>query len=459
MARQKITFADEETRPNLSEADLVKLFFVRKDISDLSAADRAALLQKVNSFGLVAIRHDTIHLLLCLMHEARLIDQPRFLNEVFLPWCGLKRRTADHRRRIGDELARLAEFPEGSREEAMHVANLYRNIVSDLFDPYLTLAVACFQFLEAKFTDIQAADLGNGERTKYEYLLSRVKKIYGGGKTFLSGYDPRVRNAISHSGTNGVTYREGEVVFKEISRGAEVSVSTVEWSFDELCTRTLELLECVQSLDICAEIFGLDCTDTLQDSYESFRLACLHALTAEQRAGIRAFHEERLERLRTAEDVSWGDRFKYLTATLFANCGERGMAALTVKVSVEQKLLGVVVPAAPFDAAKDDELAAKAHPLLRYAVLARAVYGTMFDKFLVETADEPAGTPRLAVLTTGAELDAYADERAGLLDLVNDSAWFLAGKRFGFEVNFQSVAAAEAASPNEPFPRKNGRLH
>lgn len=449
-----MTFANDELRPKLTEADLTKLFFVRKDLSDLSAEDRQALLGKINSLGLVAIRLDTLHLLLCVMHDARRLDGPRFIREVFLPWVGLKQKTAAHRRRIGDELARLGGFAEGSKEEAAHAVNIYRNIVSDLFDPYLTLVYACFQFVEGKFTDIQAADLGNSERTKYDYLLSRVNKIYAGQKTFLSGYDPRVRNAVSHAGSSGVSYGGGKVVFKNITRGVPPKVETVEWTHDELFTRTLELLECIQSLDICEEIFGLDCTDAIRDNYETFRQAALHALTPEKRAAIRAEQDERFERLRTSPDLSWDEKMKGLSAVLFANCGDRGMAVKGVKSSTDRKALAVVVPAESFDAAKDGELLAKAHPLPRYAVLARSVFGKMFDAFRVETTDEPPGTPRLAVVIRGEELDAYAEERAGLVDLMNDSAWFLDGKRLGLAVDFAAVAAAEGASPDEPFPRK-----
>jgi hypothetical protein len=34
-----MTFTDDELRPKLTEDDLTKLFFVRKDLSDLSAED------------------------------------------------------------------------------------------------------------------------------------------------------------------------------------------------------------------------------------------------------------------------------------------------------------------------------------------------------------------------------------------------------------------------------------
>jgi hypothetical protein len=448
-------FSSDELLPRLTEDDIKKLFFVRKDLFDLSDRDRKVLLAKINSLGLVAIRLDTLHLILCVMHDARRVNELRFINEVFLPWCGLKQRTADHRRRIGDELGRVATFPQGSVDEAMHVANVYRNIVADLFDPYLTLVFASFQFVEGKFTTIQAADLGAGERTKYDYLLKRVNKIYGGQRTLLSGYDPRVRNAVSHPGSSGVLYRNGKVVFKNISRGASVTAETVEWTIDELLQRTLELIECIQSLDICEEIFGLDCTDVIQNNYESSRRAALYALTSEQRAGIRLDQDDRLQQIRTATDMTWAERLRELSDILVANYDRREMRITSVRVSSDRKVLALEVPTDPFDPLKDDELLNAAAPLIRYAILARSVFGEMFGSFDVVTGSVISSPPSLVVRTSGDELDAYINERAGLVDLLNDSSWFVNGQRIEFQVDFTTVAADEAASPDEPFPRKH----
>jgi hypothetical protein len=449
-----LTFAYGEHRLNLTRDDVTKLFFVRNDLSELTDDDWTTLLAKINSVGLIDIRLDTIHLLLCVMHDARRIDETRFIKEVFLPWYGLKRRTADHRRRIGDELVRLGSFREGSVEDAMHAVNVYRNIVSDLFDPYLTLIFACFQFVEGGFTDIRAADLGNGERTKYDYLSSRVRKVFGDRKTVLSGYDPRVRNAISHTGSSGVAYRNGKVVFKNISRGVPVRVETVEWTYGELWTRTLQLIECIQSIDVCVEIFGLDCTDTFRNNTELLHHVVLHALTAEERAAARAIEDKRFERLRSAPDMSWDEKLKALSADLFSVCGDRGMPVDRVGVIADHRVLAVAVPTQPFDPAKDDDLFEVALPLPRYAVLARMVFGRMVDVFQIEATGTPAGTPRLTVRIHGEAIDAYADEHAGLVDLLNDSAWMLDGKPLGVGIDFSSIAAAEAKSPDEPLPRK-----
>ena len=152
-------FDPKDLHPGYTVEEIEKLFFLRKDLSDLSEQDKDALLAKVNSLGLKDIRIDTAYILLCVMHEARAINQPRFLKEVFLPWQELRQKTRPHSERIGEELSRIGEFELGSVEEAAHAANVYRNIVSDLFDPYLTLVVACFQFKDGKFSNLEDADL------------------------------------------------------------------------------------------------------------------------------------------------------------------------------------------------------------------------------------------------------------------------------------------------------------
>src|SRR5262249_8271026 len=153
-----------------------------------------------------------------------------------------------------------------------------------LFDPYLSLIVACFQFKEGSFTTLEDADIGHGERTKYDYLLKQVNAIYAGKQTFLSGYDPRVRNAISHSGARGVTYLPDRVVFRNIKRATPPVVETVTWTFDELQLRVMQLLECIVSIEVAAEVFGLDCTPVIGADFETYTQFVLHAVPPELRA-------------------------------------------------------------------------------------------------------------------------------------------------------------------------------
>jgi hypothetical protein len=259
----------------------------------LSEEDKQRLLDRVNSVGRKEIRLETVHILLCVMHEARETDQTEFLNEIFIPWHGLRRKTRPHFDRICDELVRIGEFEPGSVEEATHAVNVYRNIVSDLFDPYLSLIVACFQFKEGTFSGLDNADLGQGERSKFDYLAARTNAIFNGQPNFLSGYDPRVRNAISHSGAHGVTYGVGRVVFKNIKRGTPAIVETVQWTVEELQFRVIQLLECIQSIDVTVDIFGIDCSEVIQSDTNTLLRLWHHALSRESKKQL----ESRQDRL------------------------------------------------------------------------------------------------------------------------------------------------------------------
>jgi hypothetical protein len=123
----------------------------------------------------VDLRASNITVLLPLLHEARGKDEKAFWINLFLPWISIQSSVRVNRDRIPDEFARIADFKPGSRELLVHLVNIYRNIVSDLLDPYMTLLVACFQFIEGEFTSLKNANVGLGERNKAKYLESRIK--------------------------------------------------------------------------------------------------------------------------------------------------------------------------------------------------------------------------------------------------------------------------------------------
>lgn len=447
-------FDPKDLNPDYTPEEIEKLFFLRKDLSDLSKQEKEVLLAKVNSPGLKEIRIDTVYILLCVMHEARAIDQPRFLKEVFLPWQQLRRKTRPHFERIGEELSRICEFEPGDIKEAAHAVNVYRNIISDLFDPYLTLVVACFQFKEGVFSSLEDADLDQGERNKCEYLIARVNEVHKGQPNFLSGYDPRVRNAISHSGASGITYLVGQVVFKNIKRGTPAVVETVTWSFDELQYRVIQLLECIQSIEVASEIFGLDCTEAIVADIDTYCQFVLHAIPPERRAELRVRHDRLVEKIRADEKVPLEKKQEALSQALFYNYSVRNMWCRVVGFSSSESGVMVEVPAAPIDLNNDQQIRDRALELARYAILARSIFGEMYDAVSVFETDETRRRYQLAVRISGKDLDGYIDEQVGLLDLLNDSTWTLEGQPLGIQVDFKAVEQAEQASAKAPFPRK-----
>lgn len=103
--------------------------------------------------------------------------------------------------------------------------------------------------------------MGPGERNKAEYLESRIKRVDPENR-LLSGYDPIVRNVVTHAGSHGVVYSESAVLFRDIKRGVPAVVNTVEWSHDTLISKIVRLYECI-SIDAAVNVFGVDCGELL----------------------------------------------------------------------------------------------------------------------------------------------------------------------------------------------------
>lgn len=449
-----MSYKDDELVAGYTVEEVVKLFFLRAGLDDLSPDEKSQLLAKLNRIGFAQIRLDTVHLLLCVMHEAREKDQDRFLNEVFLPWCGLRQHTRSHFEHIAAELVRIGEFTPGSTEESAHCADLYRRIVSDLFDPYLSLVVACFQFNEGSFTNMEVSDLGQGERNKYEYLAARVDRYFGNDPSFLSGYDPRVRNAMSHTGAAGVTYMPDQIVFKNIKRANPPTAETVVWTLDELQHRVLQLLECLQSVEAAVEIFGLDIGEAIPQDFTTYSQFVLNALSPGQRTQLREHMNEVLQAVRHAAELTVEQRTSELMRVLSYNLQIRQMDLRSVRLRNDRKAVCLDVPVDTIDTSGDGQILDRVCELTRYAIVARAIFGDLFDPVVITETNDDGAPCQLVGEFAGGLLNEYADEKAGLVDLLNDGKWWLDRKPLGIEVDFDVIKQVEHSQVARPFPRK-----
>ncbi|MGE8423395.1 MAG: hypothetical protein ACN6PI_11230 [Sphingobacterium siyangense] len=172
-----------------------------KDICDENFSSEIAGKQLINE-------------ILGLFHEALETDDKAFLGKVFFENQKYLRLTYDHQdfifRQWDDIKTRTDQM---DRCMQMQLVNLYRNIVSDLFDPYLSIIIAAIRFKEGTFSSFNHANLSAGEFQKVQYASSRLK-----GTHMFSGYVPIIRNAISHSGTHSIVYRAEYIVFRKIQR-------------------------------------------------------------------------------------------------------------------------------------------------------------------------------------------------------------------------------------------------
>ncbi|WP_425395409.1 hypothetical protein [Aeoliella sp.] len=449
-------FQPNDILPEYDVEAVEKLFFVRQDLSDLDEPSKQQLLTKLNSLGLKQTRYDNVQILLCTMHEARQLDESRFINDLFLPWFALRTKTGPHLERIARELSRVSEFEPGSVEEATHLVNIYRNQVADLFDPYMTLLVACFQFIEGKFTTLCDADLTNGERTKSEYLTKRINSLFT-GETFLSGYDPLVRNAISHAGSRGITYLSDRVVFKNIKRETPPRIETVDWTFDELQKRILQLMESVVSIEAGVEIFGLDCSSLISADFSTQLNFAFHALSPQQVEEWKSRGEETLAKIRDADNADDQAKQEALSHMLFYNLRVRDMECIGTRFSSEKLAVCVDVPIIALDVDDDSQLLARLSDLIRYAILARSIFGEMYSEVLVTETSADRKQHRILGQFKGTELSDWIEEHAGIVDLLNNSAWSLDGKPLGVEVDFEKLSESELTSPDMPFPRYDAK--
>lgn len=392
----------------------------------------------------------TIEYLLLSMHQACDQDRSGYLAKVFLPWFGLKRRLEPQILRIVDDIARGDEINEHSNDYAAHVANkVYRPLVSDVFDPYMTLLVATYAFIEGTFVDIETSNLGALERSKAEIVESRIRRS-GGPADLLDGYDPIVRNALSHTGSDGVLYDPGSVVFRSIKRGSPPVVEARRWTHDELHAHVIALIELVMSVDAAVEIFGLDNEDAMSEGQVRDRFI-FHALDSKQRRALSASVSEELVRIRRTETIPLTERFELLGRILFQQCAERNIACGSVGFNYEQKACIVTVPV-PATPVSDDEIREQVMLLIRYLVLARSVFGEMFERFMVD--GEAGGATVIRISLEAGPLDEYIAENAGLIDLIGDAQIWFEGRPLTLAPDFAAVAAAEDTMIGPRLPRR-----
>jgi hypothetical protein len=386
------------------------------------------------------------------MHEARDTGSKNFWIELFLPWISIQSSVRAHHDRILDELARIGDFKHDSQEFLIHLVNLYRSIVSDLLDPYMTLLVACFQFIEHEFTNIRHANVGSGERNKVEYLESRIKKLDPENR-LLSGYDPIVRNAVTHTGSDGVVYRADGVLFRNIKRGASPAVETVEWSRDTLVNKIVRLYECIISIDAAVNVFGVDCGDLMLKDEDVKSEFVQRALTPERRGELRAPFEDLVQRIRDDKNLTDERRFDLLSQRLLYNYSKKKMPVRAIRVSSEKRTVMVELPDPRKDLSDDEVLLDAVMECSHYAIQTRSVFGPHFESFVVRTVPE-SGQQTLTLTLAGKRLEQYIEERAGLYDLLHEADVRLDGNKIAISVDFDKVAELERKSLDRLFPRK-----
>jgi hypothetical protein len=435
--------------------DLLKpeaLTFVRRSLDDDDIQGLASFLHMP---GNADLRLANITVLLPLLHDARRKDEKASWIDLFLPWISIQHSVRGHHDRILDEFAKVGDFDADSRELLIHLVNLYRSIVSDLLDPYLTLPLACYQFIEGEFTGIQHANVGMAERNKAEYLESRIKRVDPENR-LLSGYQPIVRNAVTHTGSDGVHYSKNGVLFRNIKRGVPPVVETVEWSEGLLTDKIVRLYECIISIDAAVNIFGVDCGELLLNDEDVKSEFIQRALTLDQRARLREPTDDLMKRIRDDKELTISRRIELLSQILLYNCAKRNMPVRAIRVSSERRIVMVEIPDQHMDLSNDEVLRNAVVECSHYSILARTIFGSDFEQYVVRAVSESSQSS-LIVTLAGKLLEEYIEEQAGLYDLLHEADVYLGDHKVVMSVDFEKLAASERRSLDRQFPRKARR--
>ena len=124
------------------------------------------------------------------------------------------------------------------------------------------------------------------------------------------------------------------------------------------------------------------------------------------------------------------------------------------RFSEDKSAICVDVPIDGLDVNDDQQLTTRLLDLVRYAILARSIFGELYTTIWVAETDDDRSTHRIVGQLKGSDLDDWISELAGLVDLLNDSEWSIEGKALGVEVDYERLREMEHASPDMPFPRR-----
>jgi hypothetical protein len=388
--------------------------------------------------------------LLDLIHRGLEIDNIKFLDKVFFDFHVIRESTEPHLKRIYQQLTAIGDFKEDSLEEQTHLVNLYRNIVSDAFDPYLNLVVATLQFIDGTFTSIQQTNLGLGERNKYEYAFSKLKPT-----NLFDGYHPIVRNAISHTGTEGIIYEPGQVVFRDIKRGVPPTIKFELWTNQVLRERILQLMDFIHAVDNCIEIVGFDTSDIIKREKDLSAKFFDEILTAEHRLEIHADLEILIQKILSTESMDYRTKLTALNSIFSAECKKRNTPVHSLAFDNDKKLVRIEVPFSLTDYSIDNEIIDKTLKLIRYGIIAVLLYKFYYENFIITETKPEGGMDFISVELKSKDLESYAKEEIGLYDILNDSNIYLSGRKIDVTVDFDKLKEIEYSSTDRRFPRRS----
>ncbi len=375
-----------------------------------------------------------------LFHSAFKKDPGRFVREVFLEGAALIKLTNDHQHYIYQQFEELKEAA-ADRTYQIRLVNLYRSTVSDMYDPYLSIIVGCLQFVKGIFISIDQANLSGSEYNKLEFIQSRMKN-----SKLFEGYYSVIRNAVSHAGTHGISYAKDHIVFRNIKRSSNPSVSaTVKISNHDLIAEIQAMINFTTAVDVARNVFGLDIGNMIIADKKIASHFANHLADREAFESWRAQCDQHHEKIWVDGTLSEEEKIDKILKLFSAACANNGLDAISVTLKEDPKILVINIPHQEIDHSDENLFIARIVTMIRYCILAEPLFCYKYPSFVVEE-EEKEDNDTLQVWLQASDLKEYWVRNADIHDLIADGKIYKNKEYLNITVDFKTLEELEMKS-------------
>lgn len=380
--------------------------------------------------------------LLQLFHSCYDMDKAMFLTEIFYENQRVLRNTYDHRDLILEDVDRLLKDSAKPKDKRwqIRVINLYRSIVSELYDPALAIIVACLKMREGSFTSFTNANLSMSESQKWDFSKSKLQK-----PAIFAGYLPLIRNAVSHAGTHSIVYEEERVVFRKIQRSEKPKiVKAVKVPNAELWGKLRSMLDFIVAMNAAIEIFALDTSDDIfsDETIKSAFMRILQPTILYERWKIQ--EEAKYGEIWESAEYTEHEKIDYFLKK-FVEAGAGKLKEGSVILNNKNGIFIIRVPAITKNKTTEDELMEQLKALIMICVLAQPFFYHRYSSFLVEEVPQEGGDAYQVWLQSN-DIRDFLVRKASIEDLFHDGKIYRNRQDANVWVDFSALEEMELKS-------------
>ncbi|MBZ4190734.1 hypothetical protein [Niabella beijingensis] len=392
--------------------------------------------------------------ILNLFHSTFEANKHSFLTEIFFKNQKALRLTYDHQEYIFNQIDEIIrDRAPVNRTRQIQIVNLYRNIVSDLYDPYLSIIVACLKLKEATFNNFVETNLSTTEFQKFEYAKSRLQ-----GTKMFAGYHSLIRNAVSHTGTHSISYDTQGVTFKKIKRSSNPEVTAVlQLTNEELLSNLRSMIDFITAVNASINIFGLDAKEFILENREIGESFISEFATTELCQAWREDANKQYLKIWSNASLSESAKHDYFAEQFTKGCVDRELKAKKLSFRKKDKIVLIEVPSKRVDMNNKGEVIYRIIELIKYCLVAEPLFHFQYESYVsFETEEMMADT--LQVQIEGKYLKDHALLKSNMYNLLDEGQFFKNKILLNLSIDFKGLQEIESRSlTSKKLTKQKGR--